>query len=156
VHAWLLFAVAFAPRAARSQNAQDGGVGGDSAAASAASGAAEAAAHVPLNVLEFEQKMQAKLGQFAHLRAHHNHSDHFRDTFPMAMTPGMHKRVLKLRNLMRTQDNDLTKIRGDRLVSVCGFVVGWLLGWVSGVGLGGVGAGDGTTWRQPCLLPLQP
>jgi hypothetical protein len=115
---WLLFAAALVvPRASPLQHAADDANGAEYATAAAGPGAGAG----PLNVQAFEEKMQAKLGQFAHLRAHHNHSDHFRDTFPMAMTPGMHKRVLKLRNLMRSQDNELTQIRGDRVVGA----VGW-------------------------------
>lgn len=64
---------------------------------------------------EFESKYKSQLADFANLRRHYNHSDHFSDIFPLPMTPHMHKRVLKLRNLLRTQDNDLKEVRGNRL-----------------------------------------
>ncbi len=52
--------------------------------------------------------------QLAHLA---NHTDHYRDMFPLAMTAAMQKRVLKVRNLLRTMDNALEGERGTRQVS---------------------------------------
>ena len=65
---------------------------------------------------EFEAKYGADLADFSALRRHFNHSDYLLDNFPLAMTQEMHKRVLKLRKLLRKQDNDLEAIRGTRPV----------------------------------------
>jgi len=69
-----------------------------------------------LGALEFETKYKDELERLARLKSEVNHTDHYRDTFSLSITAAMHKRILKLRNLLRSQGNDLEALRGKRVV----------------------------------------